>query len=317
MQVAILAAGRGTRLGSLAEKRSKAMMPVLGTPVIGWVLQAFLETGIQSFVVVIRPDDRELYDYLENLSQGTANIQIAEQREPRGMGHALGCAARLLEPRFLLTACDSLFSQDSLALFISSWHQRQDLGVLLGLERALSQDFSQRSVVMMDGHKVRRIIEKPALHEIKSDITSLPLYGFSEKILAEISQLHRSTRGEYELQPAIQRLIEKNVRAEGIFLKRLWNLTTTQDLLAMNLKALRETEGKLSKIAFDRKLGVQVHPPVHIEPGVVLGQEVVLGPEVYLEGGCEIGEGANISQVVVLRQTKIPPGSRIVGKVIG
>ncbi len=205
-QVVILAAGRGTRLGSLKDPRSKAMMPVVGVPLIGCVLRAFLETGLRKFVVVHRPGDRELEVYLQKFREGEAQVQCAVQEEPQGMGHALGCAVPLINDRFLLTACDSVFSKESLARFIGQWELRRDVEALLGLEYAKNKDLSQRSAVVLDGLKIRQIVEKPAVHEITTDVTSVPLYGFGEKILPAIHRLERSLRGEFELQPAISGL---------------------------------------------------------------------------------------------------------------
>ena len=317
MQVVILAAGRGTRLRTLTEARSKAMMPVIGTPMIGWALRTFLEIGIQSFVVVIRPGDRDLRAYLDSQNVGSVKVQIAEQAEPLGMGHALACAVSWLGSRFLVAACDSVFSEDTIDRFVRTWDHRRDLEVLLAVEAAGSQDLSQRSVVMMDGRKVRQIIEKPGPQEIKSKVTSLPLYGFSRRILPEIRRLELSPRGEFELQPAIQRLIARYADVEGMFVERRWNLTTTDDLLAMNLEALRDMETTPEKAALEKKWGVSIQPPVRIEAGVVLGPNVSLGPEVYLESGCEIGEGVKISRSVVLRQARVSPGCRIEGEILG
>lgn len=53
----IQAAGRGTRMGY---KRNKLMMPLQGLPVLTWTLRGLVTCPyIQSFVIVIRPEDEE------------------------------------------------------------------------------------------------------------------------------------------------------------------------------------------------------------------------------------------------------------------
>ena len=57
MQAVVLAAGRGTRLGHLTAHRSKAMLPVLGRPLVGRVLEGLWAAGLRRFVVVGGPED--------------------------------------------------------------------------------------------------------------------------------------------------------------------------------------------------------------------------------------------------------------------
>lgn len=52
MQVVILAAGRGTRLGALSENASKPLMPIMGEPLIVRTVRQLYENGFKSITVV-------------------------------------------------------------------------------------------------------------------------------------------------------------------------------------------------------------------------------------------------------------------------
>ncbi len=49
--------------------------------------------------------------------------------------------------------------------------------------------------------------------------------------------------------------------------------------------------------------------------GAALGAGCVLGPYVYVEGDCRIGDGARLTEAVVLRDAMIPPGANIAGAI--
>src|SRR5687768_9233257 len=47
MKAIIIAAGRGSRLGPNTDEMPKALVPVLGRPMLDWVLEAFAEAGFE------------------------------------------------------------------------------------------------------------------------------------------------------------------------------------------------------------------------------------------------------------------------------
>lgn len=80
----IPAAGKGTRLGS---KKPKALYPVLGRPMIDWILVALFPV-CSRFVVIAAPDARTaIEDHLEKRFSGM--YTLVEQERPTGMGDAI------------------------------------------------------------------------------------------------------------------------------------------------------------------------------------------------------------------------------------
>ena len=108
MLAVILAAGKGTRLRPVTADRSKAMVPVLGRPLVERALLPFVENGVRDFVFVISPEDTEI---TRHFSEGTSldiNARFVFQDERLGMAHALKLAAPEVNGRFVVSACDSL-----------------------------------------------------------------------------------------------------------------------------------------------------------------------------------------------------------------
>lgn len=78
MRLIILAAGQGTRLGSLTDDRPKALVPLAGRPLIEWTLDAAGEVGLDEIVVVGGHRIDRLADLpvalLENPEYATTNM---------------------------------------------------------------------------------------------------------------------------------------------------------------------------------------------------------------------------------------------------
>src|SRR4051812_44259917 len=85
----VLPAGLGTRMKS---ELPKVLIPVLGRPMIEYVLDALAAAGVARMIVVVgyRAED------VQKLLAGRPGIEFALQSERLGTGHAVKMAAPLL-----------------------------------------------------------------------------------------------------------------------------------------------------------------------------------------------------------------------------
>jgi glucose-1-phosphate thymidylyltransferase len=312
----ILAAGKGSRLGKLTQSRSKAMLPVLEKPVIQRVMNPLIANGVRDFVIVIQPGDQEIQDYFQHQTDLEIRIHFTTQDPPEGMAKALASAAPFIQGDFLLSACDNIVSGDQIGKLLDCWLAHPNLAGLLSILTVEEGQLIRSGVVEMQGPWVRRIIEKPSLDRAPSNLASLPLYIFSNDILGYLPSLQPSSRGEYELQDAIQRLVDNHDQVMGLPLNHRLTLTRPDDLLAINRHFLAE-DPELMATNIETFTGLEVTSPVMIEPGVEMGAGCRIGPYVYLEKGAKIGSQAHISNAVVLREASIEPSAVICDRVIG
>lgn len=316
MQAVVLAAGKGDRLGSLGKVRSKAMQPLLGTPLLGWILADLAALGLTEVVVVRAPQDQELARYLSNTGLVGISVRQAVQEQPAGMADALVKAAPLIARDFLLLACDNRVERLELQGMRAQWQARPDLEALLGLLEIPPEQVSQSGIVAMDGERIVRIIEKPALQEAPSRTASIPVYGMRRSVLERLPEVQRSSRGELELQDALQQVIDSGGIVEGWRFSQRQVLTRPRDLLRMNLDALRRHLPAVDVRSQQVEPGVQFLPPVLVEAGASIGRDSLIGPGVYLEAGAQIGRGARLSASVVLRQGVVAAGSVLEGEIV-
>jgi glucose-1-phosphate thymidylyltransferase len=315
MQAVILAAGRGSRLHPITLKRSKAMVPILGKPIVERVLDTIVQNDIHQVVMVVSREDSEVKRYFQAESKLAAEIQFVIQPERLGMANALALAAPYLHEDFVLSACDNLTPPAHVAALLAT-HQAQGAQATLSLmeiDRALVQ---RTGVVAWDGERIVRIVEKPTPEEAPSNISSLPLYVFSPRVLTLLASVKPSTRGEFELQDAIQLLIDQGERVTGVFTESRLQLTNVNDLLALNRHYL--TTGDDTPQLAPQSVAPHTHliTPLHIEAGTTIGPGCVIGPRVYIERDCHIGAGVLIKDAVILRDSTIEDGRQVVGEVV-
>jgi NDP-sugar pyrophosphorylase family protein len=310
MQGVILAAGKGKRLEPLTTNRSKAMLPVLGRPIAGRVLDDLASCGVEEFILVAGAEDAEIRSYFQG-----ADIRIVTQPKPSGMADALRCAAPFIRGDFILSACDNLVPLADLHQMVNAWRTarvQDNLHGLLALLPMSAEELAHSAAVKIDGNRVKRIVEKPPIGMAPSNLASLPLYIFSAALLPLLEFVKPSPRGEYELQEAIQALIEEGGPVEGIAVTSRLTLTHPIDLLKINLAYLQRSGMGLSSLPNH----IRVTPPVWIDPGVEIGHGCCIGPNVYLESGSSIGARAEVSEVVVLRGAQVAERAKIQGQVV-
>lgn len=316
MQCVVLAAGKGTRLHPVTHQRTKAMAPVAGKPMVERVMALFTANGVRDFILIVSPTDDDIRRHFsEPATFGADSIHIVEQNERLGMAHALKLAVPHLHGHFVLTACDNLAPADHIADLLSTHQKRRASATLSLMEIDPNKTASTGIVAWRDG-QIERIIEKPQPEEAPSNISSLPLYVFSPKLLPHLANVQPSPRGEYELQDAMQMLIDIDGNVFGVLTESRRQLTNVDDLLALNRHFLQfeawQNNVRPSRIG----AGSTLQSPLCIDPGAVIGRNCVIGPNVVIESGCRIGDGAVVEDAVVLRNRVIEPGRQVKNEVV-
>jgi bifunctional UDP-N-acetylglucosamine pyrophosphorylase/glucosamine-1-phosphate N-acetyltransferase len=293
------------------------MLPILGKPIVERVMETLCANGINDFILVVSRDDRDIVKYFNEESELEFNITFVVQEERLGMANALQRAAPFIHQDFVLSACDNLAPVQHVAELIERQQADETIHATLSLMRIDPSSVSKTGIVeMMDG-RVTHIVEKPQPEEAPSDIASLPLYVFTSRILDYLPQVPLSPRGEYELQDAIQMLIEADGGVQGVFfVEGRLTLTGPDDLLAINRHYLLNGYDRPQLAPFTVGNNTHLITPLRIEQGTVIGEGCVIGPRVYIERDCHIGSNVTIKDAVVLRESAIEDGAMIVGQVV-
>src|SRR5262249_55582086 len=150
-----------------------------------------------------------------------------------GMAKALSLAAPYLHGAFIMSACDNLTPLAHVAALLNTYQSTQANATLSLMEIDIARA-SSTGIIEWRNDFIQRIVEKPRPEDAPSNISSLPLYVFSPKILTYLPEVQPSPRGEYELQDAIQLLIDRAGCVNGVLTPGRIQLTDMADLRALN-----------------------------------------------------------------------------------
>ena len=313
----ILAAGKGSRLHKLTESRSKAMLPIVGKPLLERVIAPLIFNGITDFIIVTNPSDNQLINYFTNECRLDIQIDFVFQEIARGTAHALYAAAPYIHQDFILSACDNLLPTAHIRKVINKWITNQPLNGILSLMVVDKEKFFNTAMVKMTDHYITHIIEKPSRDALVTNISSIPLYCFSPQILNYLEDLPISKRGEFEIQDAIQMLIVNDGLVIGVFANHRLTITNPKDLLYANKLYLNQYKYRTNKIFGSIGSNSKVIPPVHIEEGSIVGKSCSIGPNVYIESGSIIEDHVMIRDSVLLHGVRVVQGSTIQNQILG
>lgn len=316
----VLAAGRGVRLNPITQTRPKPLIPLLGDSLLIHILKAIKEIGIVNFHVVVNYMKDAIRKVLLDYAKRTGVcINIVEQGRELGTAHAVSRVKDVVNGRFLLVYGD-LFILNSFPIssIVSSPGDIAIGVVSVG-------DPWNYGVVVVDGFKVRDIVEKPnPLTTPSSAYVNAGIYLLSSKVFNYIDEVKLSLRGELELTDAIKLAIKygEDVRAihipEGYWMDvgKPWNVIDVNRILLqkMTSKTVKgDVEGNVViKGPIHIGAGSIVKSGTYIEGPVYIGENCEVGPNTYIRpytvlcSGVKVGSSVEVKGSVVMEDTKIP-----------
>ncbi len=184
MKALILAAGRGSRLGSLTERCPKPMLRVGGRPLLERIVTQLRDADVtELFINLHHLPDAVTGHFADGKSWG---VRITYSYEPELLGTA-GAAKKLagqLTDPFIVYYGDN-FVEIDLVTFIESHHARGGLGTLAVVAR---EETSASGVVDVDGNdRILRFVEKPRPGETTSRLINAGVYVLDPRALDVVS----------------------------------------------------------------------------------------------------------------------------------
>jgi len=190
MKAVILAAGQGTRMRPLTDRRPKVMLPIGNKPILEHIIDEAVDAGIRDFVIVTGYMEDCIKDYFADGLQKGVSIDYVFQEEQNGTGHAIGCAEEYVDDRFIVLNGDMLIS----SVQIKNLIDRAEDAVLTVKE---VEDPCNFGVICTAGEKVTQIVEKP--ENPPTDLANAGVYLFPRSIFDYIHRTPESPRGEIEI----------------------------------------------------------------------------------------------------------------------
>ena len=240
------AAGLGTRFLPATKASPKEMLPLVDKPLIQYVIEEAVASGVESVIIVTGRDKSAIEDHfdisfeMEHLLRERgkeslrkeiraitemARISYVRQREALGLGHAIFQARDFVEGEpFAVMLADDIVDAEVPALKqMISVYEKYDAPVL-GTMQVEGEAISRFGVIDAEElepgvYKIRDMVEKPPFDEAPSDLAIIGRYILTPDIFGEIEQTKPGAGGEIQITDAMRSLLQKRpfyaVRFQG------------------------------------------------------------------------------------------------------
>jgi len=213
----LLAAGRGQRQRPYTDETPKPLLPVHGRPTLDYVLRAVERAGIERVCIVTHHLEKKIFEYVDNGSKWSLDVTFAHQNELRGSGDALMSVPKdwIRNEPLMVLATDYILEENALFELIQA-HKQHGAEITMSLKQCPLEELVSRSSVDVDSDwRVKRLIEKPDQGQIMSPYAASILFVLPPSIWEYLPRIQPSRRGEFEMQSAVQKMIEDGFNAYG------------------------------------------------------------------------------------------------------
>lgn len=307
----ILAAGKGSRMKSLDPNRSKMTFPILGKPLVRYVIDAVKELGISKIVTVVGFGGEGVKELVKD------DTEVVWQKDVSGTGNAVLQAKSILKDKngttLIVYGHTPLISVKTLKNVVNK-HEND------------GNDMTITTAFLENGMAYGRIIrEKPSnkilaikendectSRELAINEVNTGICVFNNKVLFEIiDELdNNNSQHEYYLTKLVEILVNKKYKV-GAYV-----VPDAREIFGINDRSQLAYASKFIKRKVNEKLmlsGVSLEDPdtTYISPDVTIGKDTVIGPNTIILGHTTIGKSNFISQNSYLENVTIGDNNKI------
>ena len=181
MKAVIMAGGMGSRLKAITGDRPKPMVPLLGRPLMEYILELLRSQGFDQVCAAVRYRAGDIMAHFGDGSRFGVEMQYRVEEEPLGTAGAVkNCRDFYGGEDFLVisgdAACDFRLSR------LMEEHKRRGAAVTLALCRH-SEPLSYGLAVTDGEGRIRSFVEKPDWSRVVTDLVNTGIYVISPRIM--------------------------------------------------------------------------------------------------------------------------------------
>ncbi|MDD3284175.1 MAG: UTP--glucose-1-phosphate uridylyltransferase [Patescibacteria group bacterium] len=234
----IAVAGSGTRFLPATKSQPKEMLPIVDKPIIQYVVEEMVNSGIKDIILVTRWDKKTLEDHFdrnfeledsleknkkfEKLAEmkkisDMANFIYIRQKGPYGNGTPALCAKSILgnEPFIYAFGDDLVKSKIPFTKQLINSYEKNP-GVIFGVQKVPKKDVIKYGIAKIKKgtiNEVESIIEKPSISEAPSQLADFGRFVIVPEILNILEKQTLGKGNELWLIDAIEKYIRNGGKA--------------------------------------------------------------------------------------------------------
>jgi UTP--glucose-1-phosphate uridylyltransferase len=283
----IPAAGFGTRFLPASKSQPKEMLPIVDTPVIQYVVEEAVASGITDILMIIGRGKRSIEEHFDRnfeleeelIEQGKeqeltlirhisslANIHFVWQKELNGLGDAISYAKNHVgdEPFAVLLGDTIVRSKEPVTRQLIEIYERYQESVV-ALEEVESDKVSRYGIAGGEEiaeriYLISTLIEKPSPEEAPSRLAIAGRYVLTPEIFQYISLIKPGKNNEIQLTDALALMAESSAMYGYHFEGKRYDIGNKLDFIKTNIIFALEREDMkkelmdfLKEIVSDRK----------------------------------------------------------------
>ncbi|HEV3172449.1 MAG TPA: UTP--glucose-1-phosphate uridylyltransferase GalU [Actinocrinis sp.] len=229
----IPAAGLGTRFLPATKATPKEMLPVIDKPAIQYVVEEAVAAGLDDVLMITGRNKRPVEDHFDRAyelesalkakgdterlaavraSSELAAVHYVRQGDPRGLGHAVLCAAPHVgaEPFAVLLGDDLIDPRDPLLARMIEVQKNFGGSVvaLIAVDPDQIHLYGCAATLLLDGEadlvRVTDLVEKPAAESAPSNLAIIGRYVLAPEIFGVLRETPPGRGGEIQLTDALR-----------------------------------------------------------------------------------------------------------------
>ena len=239
-KVVIPAAGFGTRFLPQTKAMPKEMLPVVDKPVIQYVVEEAVHSGVENIIIVTGANKRAIEDHFDvpnedlvkNLMAGNkekilkeirrisdmANFIYVRQKGPYGNGTPILAVEPVIEdePFAVLWGDEFIHSNPPRLKQMIDVYEKYGGVVISGVKIEHKEDLRRYGIAELEHvegnvHKIKKIVEKPEPDEAPSNIATHGGYILPPEVFSALKRIKPGKGGEIWLVDAINLLKDEGV----------------------------------------------------------------------------------------------------------
>jgi len=333
----ILAAGQGTRVRPLTQNLPKPMIPILGKPVMEYLVEHLARYGVDEIMVNVAYKHHKIENYFGNGGRWGVDIGYSFEGKyeygevtPKAMGSAGGMRkiqdfGGFFDTTTIVLCGDALIDLDIEAA-VREHKAKKAMASVITLEVPNSQ-VSNYGVVETDNEgRIISFQEKPNPEEARSNFASTGIYIFEPEVINLIPpgkvfdiggdlfpMLAQQGMPFYAQKNPFTWIDIGHVHDYWVVLQRVLNGEIAQ--MQMPGKEIKPGIWVGVNTSIDWK-NVEIEGPVYIDSGVIVEAGAsIIGPT-WISRGSQICKGARIIRSVLLDYTRISADMAFVDTIV-
>ena len=239
-KIVIPAAGFGTRFLPQTKAMPKEMLPVVDKPVIQYVVEEAVHSGVENIIIVTGANKRAIEDHFDvpnedlvkNLMNGKkehilkeirrisemANFIYVRQKGPYGNGTPILAVEPIIEdePFAVLWGGEFIYSKPPRLKQMVDVYEKYGGVVISGVKIEHKEDLKRYGIAELEHvegnvHRIKRIVEKPEPDKAPSDIAAHGGYILPPAIFSALKRIKPGRGGEIWLPDAINLLNQEGI----------------------------------------------------------------------------------------------------------